>query len=216
MKKKILIGLTAGILAMGTAGMAATIQINVTGQNDSYYHHEWWSGGYYNHTYTDTDSIPTSYYYYQGSGGAYDKMKLTFDLSSLATINVNDITGATLNLNITSAYNNGGGSDAGKILYNSTTAYVSVNDNGWTSFDILTPLITSLTAGGTSAVFKGENMHVYDGCGYSFTSAEEGHPAYLEITSGGSGGAPVPEPATMLLFGTGLAGLAGWRKKRNK
>ena len=26
---------------------------------------------------------------------------------------------------------------------------------------------------------------------------------------------PTPEPATMLLFGTGLAGLAGWRKRRN-
>jgi hypothetical protein len=35
-------------------------------------------------------------------------------------------------------------------------------------------------------------------------------------TGGGDGQAPVPEPATMLLFGTGIAGLAGTRMRRKK
>jgi hypothetical protein len=50
------------------------------------------------------------------------------------------------------------------------------------------------------------------GLGWQFESVNGG--MRLEITDKGS--APVPEPSTMMLLGSGLAGLAGYGRRRFK
>lgn len=52
--------------------------------------------------------------------------------------------------------------------------------------------------------------------GYQYYGSKGGHYNGLAVRSGQVSVAPVPEPATMLLFGTGIAGLAGTRLRRKK
>ena len=200
------------ILLPGVA-MATSFQISVTPAGDYYYSHDWWSGGHYNRDTYGSDDIKTTYWYVPGGGGHYDSARLNFDLSSLSSINVDDIIGASINIDITSAYNNVGGTDAGGLSYDYQTDSVLASAFGWTSFNITDRLKSRLNAGDTTASFMGNhNGGPYDGWGYIFTSAEGGNPAYLDITT--AGGNPVPEPTTMLLLGTGLIGLAGWGKRK--
>ena len=49
--------------------------------------------------------------------------------------------------------------------------------------------------------------------GLYYMGADEDISGSIDITVNSGGAAPVPEPSTMLLFGAGLIGLAGFRKK---
>ena len=91
------------------------------------------------------------------------------------------------------------GSDIGEFSF-SADLYVDLNTNGWDSSDPLAVL------GVDYAIWFGGYV------GNDFYSPESGEILFqgtLDI-------APVPEPTTMLLLGSGLIGLAGFRRKFRK
>jgi hypothetical protein len=77
---------------------------------------------------------------------------------------------------------------------------------------------------GVSGIAYGENSVNYFSINDLNTALGGGGPFFsrkivFELSASGAVGSigynPVPEPGTMLLFGTGLLGLAGWARRRS-
>ena len=93
----------------------------------------------------------------------------------------------------------------------------SLNNTGVSYFaDSPSDSIVGMAYDGNYLYLSDTNNYLYtlDNTGSLVNSLDLGYTLYALASTEGTGGEPVPEPATMMLLGTGLLGLVGFNRKR--
>ena len=203
MKKLLLIVvfLIAAFTPFAPIVSAATIDIPVLPAGDVVHYYEYNVNQLFRNEYV-ASANPNEVYWYSSDHAHQAETALTFGLPTLLP-DFADILSVTLNYNVME-YIEMGGSTNGTLQQTGGVVDGS-NGLGWQSFDITTHFTTNAVQN-TPITYN----FIHGGwAGFTFGSAEGGLPAYLQVTT-------VPEPATMLLFGTGLLSLAGVNRKKIK
>jgi hypothetical protein len=195
MKKKLLAGLAVGVMMAGMAGVASAFTIDTSLSWDGHINVDWVGSG-------QSLTVDAVENHFESIGFYFDAESTgkTFDFILSDAMNGGN-TLFTTSFNVISGINV---IDIDQDVTANSTIYALIDYNDFMGATAHFS-VTDVYAGGQSVFGRvGSMTGKYPSFDHRF------------VATFSSGGAPVPVPATMLLLGTGLAGLVGARLRRKK